>query len=191
MQPRPASTRSPRSSAAEVATVSAQEKAERTRLAALTSESNRLAKILAKRAAKLHGGVYRRAGGYLSYPARGPLSSPFGLRFHPILHIWRMHTGQDWAIPCGTPVHAAAAGRVISAGWAGGYGNRIVVDHGRVNGKDLATTYNHLSRIVKRGGHVARGQLIGYSGTTGLSTGCHLHFETRVNGVPVNPTRWL
>ncbi|MDP9219883.1 MAG: M23 family metallopeptidase [Actinomycetota bacterium] len=102
-----------------------------------------------------------------------------------------MHTGQDFAVACGTPVHAAAAGRVISAGWAGGYGNQIIVDHGRINGHDLATSYNHLSRIIKHSGRVSRGQLIGYSGTTGLSTGCHLHFEVRVNGTPVNPKLYL
>jgi len=88
-------------------------------------------------------------------------------------------------------VYAAAEGTVISAGWAGGYGNRVVIDHGEVAGGDLATTYNHLTRIVVGGGHVARGQLIAYSGTTGLSTGCHLHFETLVNGSYVDPLRWL
>ena len=171
--------------------MTAEKAAEKARLDSLQAQSNHLAKVLAALARRQHGGIYRRAGGLLSYPAIGPLSSPFGMRFHPILHIWRMHTGQDWAIPCGTPVHAAATGRVISAGWAGGYGNRIVIDHGRINGHDLATTYNHLSRIVRHSGHVVRGQLIGYSGTTGLSTGCHLHFEVRINGVPVDPKGYL
>jgi murein DD-endopeptidase MepM/ murein hydrolase activator NlpD len=176
---------------AEVASVEAKKAAERSQLAALTKQSNHLAAVLRAIARKQHGGIYRRAGGFLSYPAIGPLSSPFGMRFHPILHYWRMHTGQDWAIACGTPVHAAAAGRVISAGWAGGYGNQIIIDHGRINGHDLATSYNHLSRIIKHSGRVSRGQLIGYSGTTGLSTGCHLHFEVRVNGTPVNPKLYL
>jgi murein DD-endopeptidase MepM/ murein hydrolase activator NlpD len=79
----------------------------------------------------------------------------------------------------------------VSAGWAGGYGNRIVIDNGYARGVGLSTTYNHLSRIVQHGGHVNRGELIGYSGTTGSSTGCHLHFETYENGVPKNPRRWL
>lgn len=113
------------------------------------------------------------------------------MRFHPILHYWRLHAGMDFAVACGTPVHAAASGRVISAGWGGGYGNRIVVGHGIERGVSLATTYNHLSRIVVSGGSVSRGELIGYSGTTGSSTGCHLHFETYENGTPVNPRRWL
>jgi murein DD-endopeptidase MepM/ murein hydrolase activator NlpD len=118
------------------------------------------------------------------------VTSPFGLRYHPILHIYRLHSGMDFGIACGTPVYAAAPGLVISAGWAGGYGNRVVIDHGYVGGVDLATTYNHLTRIVA-GGRVRRGQLIAYSGTTGLSTGCHLHFETLANGSFVNPANWL
>jgi murein DD-endopeptidase MepM/ murein hydrolase activator NlpD len=113
------------------------------------------------------------------------------MRFHPILHYWRLHAGIDFAASCGSPLYAADAGRVLSAGWGGGYGNRIVVDHGLIGDVGLATTYNHLSSIVVHGGSVRRGQLIGYSGTTGSSTGCHLHFETYENGVPVNPRRWL
>jgi murein DD-endopeptidase MepM/ murein hydrolase activator NlpD len=80
---------------------------------------------------------------------------------------------------------------VVRAGWVGGFGNQVLIDHGRVSGKSLATSYNHLSRIVVHHGHVSRGQLIAYSGTTGLSTGCHLHFEVYVNGVHVNPMNWL
>jgi murein DD-endopeptidase MepM/ murein hydrolase activator NlpD len=176
---------------AEVAAVEAQKTAERQRLAELQKQSNHLRTVLARLAAKQHGGVWRRTGGLLSYPVIGPLSSPFGMRFHPILHYWRMHTGQDFAVPCGTPVHAAASGRIVSTGWAGGYGNEITIDHGRLNGRGLATTYNHLSRFVRTGGHVTRGEVIAYSGTTGLSTGCHLHFEVRINGVPVNPMSYL
>jgi murein DD-endopeptidase MepM/ murein hydrolase activator NlpD len=176
---------------AEVAAVEAQKAAERKRLSELQSQSNHLRLVLARLAAKEHGGIWRRTGGLLSYPVLGPLSSPFGMRYHPILHYWRMHTGQDFAVACGTPVHAAASGRIVGAGWAGGYGNRITIDHGRLNGKGLATTYNHLSRFVRTGGHITRGEVIAYSGTTGLSTGCHLHFEVRINGVPVNPMRYL
>ena len=131
------------------------------------------------------------SGGFLAYPVSAPVSSGFGMRYHPILHISRLHTGTDFAAPCGIPVYASADGEVISAGWAGGYGNRVVIDHGYVRGVGLATTYNHLSRISRHGGSVSQGQLIGYSGTTGLSTGCHLHFETLANGEYVNPMRWL
>jgi len=130
-------------------------------------------------------------GAFLSYPANGRITSEFGMRFHPILLVWKLHTGTDFGIPCGTPVYATAAGRVISAGWGGGYGNRIMIDHGIQRGVDLVTTYNHLSSIVAHGGSVARGQLIGYSGTTGYSTGCHLHFETLEDGSFVNPRTWI
>ena len=82
-------------------------------------------------------------------------------------------------------------GLVISAGWGGGDGNRIMIDHGIQRGVDLVTTYNHLSSFVVRGGSVNRGQLIAYSGTTGYSTGCHLHFETLEDGQFVNPRTWI
>jgi murein DD-endopeptidase MepM/ murein hydrolase activator NlpD len=181
--------------------------AEKARLASLQSEQSKLQALLIARAkaqaeaearrrraggggGESGGGAPSSGGRYLSYPANGPITSPFGLRYHPILHIWRLHSGIDFGIACGTPVYAAAAGTVISAGWAGGYGNRVVIDHGMVSGVDLATTYNHLTSIVA-GGRVRRGQLIAYSGTTGLSTGCHLHFETLANGSFVNPMNWL
>lgn len=132
-----------------------------------------------------------RGTGFLSYPVNGPLSSPFGFRFHPILHIEILHAGQDFAVACGTPVHAAADGDIVTTGWAGPSGQRVVIDHGLVGGVDLVTAYFHLSKILVRGGHVKRGQVIALSGTTGRSTGCHLHFETREDGVPVNPVKWL
>ncbi|MEO7421932.1 MAG: peptidoglycan DD-metalloendopeptidase family protein [Ornithinibacter sp.] len=130
--------------------------------------------------------------GYLSRPVRtGWVSSEYGMRFHPIYQEWRLHSGRDYAVACGTPVYAAADGTIISAGWGGGYGNRIVIDHGLVRGEGLASTYNHLSRIVDHGGQVSRGELIGYSGNTGTSTGCHLHFETLLNGNFADPRGWL
>ena len=130
--------------------------------------------------------------GFLSRPtSSGYVSSEYGMRFHPILRYWRLHSGRDYAIPCGTPVLAAASGSVIMSGYSGGYGNRIVVDHGLVQGEGLATTYNHLSSIRKHSGRVSRGQVIGYSGNTGRSTGCHLHFETLENGDFVDPRKWL
>jgi murein DD-endopeptidase MepM/ murein hydrolase activator NlpD len=128
----------------------------------------------------------------LSYPARGPMTSGFGMRWHPVLQKWMLHDGLDWGIACGTPVYAAADGEVIRAGWRpSGWGNQVVIDHGMHRGIDLVTTYNHLSSISKWGGHVRRGQLVGYSGTTGYSTGCHLHFGVYEDGTPVNPQNWL
>ncbi|MDQ1483179.1 MAG: hypothetical protein QOF35_1255 [Actinomycetota bacterium] len=133
-------------------------------------------------------------GGPLSNPVTAPVSSEFGMRLNPVLHIRRLHAGIDFAIGCGSPVYAAADGDVIlttPVSASGGYGNRLIIDHGLLRGVDLTTTYNHLSRFVVRRGHVARGELVAYSGTTGISTGCHLHFETREDGRPVNPRHWL
>jgi murein DD-endopeptidase MepM/ murein hydrolase activator NlpD len=131
-------------------------------------------------------------GGTLSYPASGPITSQYGMRFHPVLHIWKLHDGTDFGIPCGTPVRAAAGGTVLQTYYNGGYGNRIILNNGRMRGKNVVTTYNHLTRwIVSPGERVKRGETIGYSGTTGYSTGCHLHFMVIANGSTVNPMGWL
>ncbi len=145
-------------------------------------------------AAAAAGRAYTPTVGGTGFPtpaASGPITSPYGTRFHPILLVWKLHSGTDFGVPCGTPVVAAADGTVISAGWGGGYGNRVLIDHGIVSGVDLVTTYNHLTSVVVTGGTVKRGQLIAYSGTTGYSTGCHLHFETLENGQFVDPVKWL
>jgi murein DD-endopeptidase MepM/ murein hydrolase activator NlpD len=118
----------------------------------------------------------------LIWPVNGPVTSPFGMRWG------RLHTGIDIGVPYGTPIHAAAAGRVIYAGWEGGYGNLTVIDHGH----GLATAYAHQSRIaVGVGQSVSQGEVIGYVGCTGHCFGPHLHFEVRVNGVPVDPLGYL
>jgi murein DD-endopeptidase MepM/ murein hydrolase activator NlpD len=119
------------------------------------------------------------------------MTSSFGYRIHPILGYRKLHTGTDFGGPCGTPVKAAADGQVVSAGWGGGYGNLVVITHGNVGGSSLATAYAHLSSFEVTDGPVSRGQVIGYIGTTGSSTGCHLHFETRVAGTPVDPLHYL
>lgn len=153
----------------------------------------------AARASGQQGGQQRgpesRGGGFLRFPVDAPVSSEFGMRLHPVLRIMRLHEGIDFASNCGSPVYAAAAGEVIMAtpeSQAGGYGNQLLIDHGlQRGGVDLITTYNHLSRFVVTGGHVSAGQLVAYSGNTGTSTGCHLHLETREDGIPVNPRLWL
>ena len=100
--------------------------------------------------------------------------------------------GTDFGIACGTPVHAALPGTVIAAGWDTAYGWRTVITHGVVNGVVLTTTYNHQSHLgVAVGDQVAEGQVIGLSGTTGFSTGCHLHFELYVNSTVVDSEPWL
>ena len=113
------------------------------------------------------------------------LSSRFGTRRHPVLGTSRMHKGVDYAARTGTPIMAAGDARVVSAGWQGGYGKAVVLDHGR----GYTTLYAHMSRIgnLKRGQRVSQGQVIGYVGSTGMSTGPHLHYEFRINGVHRNP----
>lgn len=131
-------------------------------------------------------------GGALSRPVDGPITSRYGMRFHPVLKVWKLHDGTDFGVPCGTPVRAAAGGRVIEKYFNAGYGNRIIMANGQMRGKSIATTYNHLSRFTVRVGEkVKRGEVIAYSGTTGYSTGCHLHFMVLEDGDTVNPMGWL
>lgn len=118
----------------------------------------------------------------LIWPCPGPITSPFGMRWG------SLHPGIDIGAPTGTPIRAAASGRVLSASYNGGYGNLVVLD----NGNGIATAYAHQSQIaVSAGQAVAQGQVIGYVGSTGFSTGPHLHFEVRVHGSPVDPMGYL
>ena len=128
-------------------------------------------------------GVGRQTSGMI-YPVQGRITSGFGLRVHPILRFARMHKGIDFGAHWGSPIVAAADGQVLRAGWAGGYGQQVRVAHGG----GVVTTYSHMSRIVAPAGSIVRqGELIGYVGSTGLSTGPHLHYEVYKDGVPVNP----
>jgi murein DD-endopeptidase MepM/ murein hydrolase activator NlpD len=118
--------------------------------------------------------------------AEGEETSPFGMRYHPILHYARMHTGVDWAAPIGTPIYAAGNGVIIKAAWDGGYGRRVEIQH--ANG--YVTAYNHMSgfgRGIAEGTHVIQGQTVGYLGDSGLATGPHLHYEVIINGNFVDP----
>ena len=126
--------------------------------------------------------------GTMMWPVNGPVVSPFGYRIHPILGYRKLHTGMDFAVGYGTPIQASDSGSVIYATWMGGYGNVIIIDHGR----GISTLYAHQSSLaVGTGSVVARGQVVGYVGSTGFSTGPHLHFEVRVNGNPVDPMGYL
>ena len=117
-------------------------------------------------------------------PVAGRVTSQFGSRFHPILGHKRMHRGVDLGAGSGAPIVAAADGRIVSAGWAGGYGRQVAIAH--TGG--IRTTYSHMSRIAAHAGQsVRQGQVIGYVGSSGLSTGPHVHFEVRMSGQPVNP----
>jgi murein DD-endopeptidase MepM/ murein hydrolase activator NlpD len=120
----------------------------------------------------------------MEMPVNGRLTSGFGSRFHPILGYRRFHAGLDLAAAAGTPIVAAADGKVVSAGWAGGYGRAVAIVHA----SGIETKYGHMSRIAAYAGEVVRrGDVIGYVGSSGLSTGPHLHFEVLKNGRPVNP----
>jgi murein DD-endopeptidase MepM/ murein hydrolase activator NlpD len=134
------------------------------------------------------GGAPPSNGGPFQWPCNGSVGSGFGYRVHPITGASRMHTGVDMSCGNGTPIGAAGAGVVQAAGWQGGYGNAVVIDHG--NG--LATLYGHQSSLaVSVGQSVSAGQTIGYVGSTGFSTGPHLHWEVWVNGTPVDPMGYV
>ena len=125
-----------------------------------------------------------RASAGMLWPVEGRITSGFGRRVHPILRFARMHRGIDFGASWGAPIVAAADGQVVKAGWAGGYGRQVRIAHGG----GLVTSYSHMSRIVAdEGGMVRAGQLIGYVGSSGLSTGPHLHYETIRNGVAIDP----
>ncbi len=174
----------------------AMRKEKRTTLVAVNQDLEELERqedqLLAE-SAQLTGVIVGSSGsgvgtGHLMWPVQGTLSSPFGWRIHPILGYRKFHTGIDIGVGYGTPIHAADSGTVIYATWMGGYGNVVIIDHGR----GISTLYAHQSRLaVGNGTRVARGQVIGYIGSTGLSTGPHLHFEVRLNGNPVDPLGYL
>ncbi|MBW4646149.1 MAG: peptidoglycan DD-metalloendopeptidase family protein [Goleter apudmare HA4340-LM2] len=133
-------------------------------------------------------GIIIRGTGILAFPSDAPTSSPFGWRIHPILGYRRFHGGLDFAANYGSTIRAADSGTVIFAGWYGGYGKAIIIDHGQ----GITTLYGHSSELyVSEGQGVQRGQAIAAVGSTGLSTGPHLHFEVRRHGTPINPADYL
>lgn len=169
----------------------------------LKAESDRIAAELRAAASRAGssgggGGSSRPAqppsggGAFFQMPTAGWKSSDFGMRYDPYYHVSQLHAGVDIAAPSGQAIYAAGDGRVVTAGWSGGYGNYTCISHGQYQGSDLATCYGHQSAIlVSVGQSVRRGQLIGRVGSTGASTGSHLHFEVRRGGDPVNPLPWL
>ncbi|QIX25980.1 peptidoglycan DD-metalloendopeptidase family protein [Nocardioides sp. JQ2195] len=166
-------------------------------LAELRKEQDRIEAMLRARAAAAakkagNTGPPGASGGFLSYPVSGPVTSSFGYRVHPIYGYYSLHDGTDFGAGCGQPLYAAADGTVISRYYQTAWGNRLIIDHGHQRGVGLATIYNHAtSYTVGVGAHVERGQVVGYVGSTGWSTGCHLHFTVMANGSPVNPMKWL
>lgn len=125
-------------------------------------------------------------------PIGGRITSPFGWRRHPIFNSRSFHSGVDIGGPYNGNVRASNAGRVIYSGWYGGYGKVVILDHGHVNGVPTTTLYAHLnSARVSPGEYVSKGQVVGHEGTTGYSTGPHVHFEVRANGRPNNPLNYI
>jgi murein DD-endopeptidase MepM/ murein hydrolase activator NlpD len=126
--------------------------------------------------------------GTMSMPLHAPVTSPFGWRRHPIFGVRKFHTGVDLAGANHSPIHTADSGNVLFSGYYGGYGKVVIVDHG----KGMATLYAHMSKVaVAPGQNVQKGEVVGYEGTTGFSTGPHLHFEVRVDGKPNNPLNFV
>jgi murein DD-endopeptidase MepM/ murein hydrolase activator NlpD len=133
------------------------------------------------------------AGTVLAYPTAVPyVTSSYGWRLHPVLGYYRLHAGTDFRAYCGTAIYAAASGTVQWAQWKSGFGNQVLLNNGSYNGASLMTSYNHLTSFtVSSGQSVTQGQLVGYSGNTGLGTACHLHFEVYINGGTVDPMTML
>ena len=151
-------------------------------------------KILAqaRKAARSSGGFNGATGGFLDRPVPGIVTSPYGYRRHPIYGYWGLHNGTDFRAGCGEPLYASASGRVITEYYSSVYGNRLYLGVGMVNGRYITVVYNHLSGYrVGTGATVSRGEVVGYGGTTGWSTACHLHYTVLANGQPVNPMNYM
>lgn len=155
----------------------------------LETDSRNLAILIQQKVAAAQAKANMIHGtGMLAYPSEAPTSSPFGWRIHPVLGDRRFHAGLDFAASYGSTIRAADSGTVIFAGWYGGYGKAVIIDHGQ----GITTLYGHTSELfVAEGQGVERGQAIAAVGSTGLSTGPHLHFEVRRHGTPVNPADYL
>lgn len=155
---------------------------------------------LARQSASIQSMIARNSGGStvrvtsagFMKPISGRITSPFGWRTHPIFNSRTFHSGVDIAGPNRGSVRASNSGKVIYSGWYGGYGKVVILDHGVVNGRPTTTLYAHMSSIrVGQGQFVKKGEVVGYEGTTGYSTGPHVHFEVRINGKPNNPLNYI
>ena len=176
-------------------------------LQSLEDEQLRIAEVLAERAEQARreaaaasaaasgygAGVSNvKSNGFLDFPVNGNITSAYGPRRHPIFGYRSIHDGIDFGDSCGSPIYATAKGVVVETYFQKAWGNRIIVDHGLHKGVSVATISNHLSGYaVEAGDHVKRGQIIGFVGNTGWSTGCHLHFTVLINGRHVDPMGWL
>jgi murein DD-endopeptidase MepM/ murein hydrolase activator NlpD len=168
---------------------------ENIRIEAARVEAARLAELARQAAAAAAASGGSAAVGVVGQsgwakPASGGITSGYGNRLNPYSHVWRLHAGTDIGAACGRPIYAAHAGTVIYSGWNGSYGNFIQI----ANGDNISTAYGHIVNgglLVGRGANVGSGQLIAYVGTTGGSTGCHLHFEVRINNVATDAVPFM
>ncbi len=184
-------------------TVAAREKAQHQAERAKAKDEAELAKlkkqearikqqIIAAAAADHSTGYVGQDDGFLMPPVDGAVTSPFGYRIHPIYGYWGLHDGTDFGVACGEGMRAAADGKVMSRYYSSVYGNRLYLDVGKVNGHNLTVVYNHATSYrVNVGDTVKRGEIVGYVGSTGWSTGCHLHFTVLQDGTAVDPMNYL
>jgi murein DD-endopeptidase MepM/ murein hydrolase activator NlpD len=169
----------------------AKAEAERKRAAERKAKADRRSHSSAKQTDRRRSSTSDAGHGF-AFPVPPRITSAFGMRFHPVLRYWKLHDGTDFGAGCGTPIRAPRAGRVAERYYNAGYGNRLMIDHGYIRGRYVTTGYNHASRYVVRvGQRVSKGQIVGYVGTTGFSTGCHLHLMVWINGRLRNPMTWF
>lgn len=161
-------------------------------LARQSASIQNMIESLTRRNSQSGGSQVRVSSSGFIYPISGPITSQFGWRTHPIFKSRIFHSGIDIGGPNGGTIKASNDGKVIYAGWYGGYGKVVILDHGVINGKPITTLYGHMSAItVSNGQFVKKGQQVGREGSTGYSTGPHCHFEVRVNGKPTNPLNYI
>lgn len=173
-----------------------QKASEQARYDKMQAESQAIKNRLAARASAIRSGSGAAvpaisASGFVM-PSSGPITSPYGWRIHPIFGYRKFHDGTDFGAGCGSPLYAIASGTVIEKRYSPSWGNRVVLELGTNGGNVLSVGYNHMSGFaVSSGQYVSKGQVVGYVGSTGYSTGCHLHFNFYVNGSTVNPMSYL
>ena len=157
----------------------------------LAKQSESIGTMISRSSTRSKNQPVKVVSGFIK-PISGRITSPFGYRTHPIFNSRTFHSGVDIGGPYRGSIHASNSGKVIYTGWYGGYGKVVIIDHGTINGSPTSTLYAHMDAIkVSNGAYVTKGQVIGLEGTTGYSTGPHVHFEVRVNGKPRNPLNYI
>lgn len=165
---------------------------DRAELRKLKKREARIKQLILAQARRSQGGYRGSTNGLMIRPVDGAVTSPFGYREHPIYHYWGMHDGTDFGVACGEGMRAVASGTVLSKYYSSVYGNRLYLSLGTINGSNVTAVYNHATSYrVGVGERVEQGEVVGYAGSTGWSTGCHLHFTILVNGNAADPLKWL